>query len=153
MSLIHQVCRYDVFFIITALLYNLLLICHLVTNSCVLFYTTLSWMRNPVNRNIFEIWPSFPVESACLGSADLVSVFWKLWLNLRMGRAQAWWMGIVSQKQRNKTTKQRGDCALTRAGGALYTRRLRSKNREPDLSLSEPRKLGPVVLLQLKREK
>ena len=46
----------------------------------------------------------------------------------------------------NCTVVVGGACVLTRTGGALYTRKLGSKCKEQDLSLSEPRRLGPVSL-------
>ena len=43
-------------------------------------------------------------------------------------------------------TKNRGACALTRAGGSLYTIKFKSVRREPDLSISD---LDPVPLSKI----
>src|SRR6056300_322305 len=43
-------------------------------------------------------------------------------------------------------TKHRGACALTRAGGSLYTIKFKSARREPDLSISG---LDPVSLSKI----
>ena len=56
-------------------------------------------------------------------------------------RAGEWELEIVSQ-----ITKNRGACALTRAGGSPYTIKLKSACREPDLSLSG---LDPVPLSKI----
>ena len=55
-------------------------------------------------------------------------------LELASGNCESW------------ITKNRGACALTRAGGSLYTIKLKSACREPDLSLSG---LDPVPLSKM----
>jgi len=53
---------------------------------------------------------------------------------------------LASGNCESQITKNRGACALTRAGGSLYTIKLKSACREPDLSLSG---LDPVPLSKI----
>ena len=65
-------------------------------------------------------------------------VLYRVSAESRAGECQ---VGIVSHRSKN-----RGACALTRAGGSLYTIKLKSACREPDLSLSG---LDPVPLSKM----
>ena len=53
---------------------------------------------------------------------------------------------LASGNCESSITKNRGACALTRAGGSLYTIKLKSACREPELSLSG---LDPVPLSKI----
>ena len=53
----------------------------------------------------------------------------------------------VSAKCESQITKNRGACALTRAGGIFYNIKLKSACRKPDLSLSG---LDPVPLSKMR---
>ena len=102
-------------------------------------YTAMSWIRNPSNKNQFEIWPSFPVENRNSVAGILPARTLWLRLGVSLSRAQAWWEGNVSQKQPTPI-----EFARSRARGSLDTIRLESKCKEPDLSLSELCRLGSV---------
>ena len=117
-------------------------------NRQYLLYCTYSRLKNRVHRNHLGIWlNSFQKDrNSLIGFCQPRQLVLPLYRCNRLFVESRPNLELADGNCESRTqvvTKHSGTRAMTRAGGLIYTIKLKSACREPDLSLSEPHGLGP----------